>query len=61
MKKIIGIILLILVFALIWGGLFSIFYTGGVNFMWSIFLPFGCLLVSAIVGLIIELIQWLLS
>lgn len=60
MKKIIGIMLIILFLILFWVGMSIIFYSGGVSLIWSVILPFCIYVVVALINGFCELISWLL-
>lgn len=61
MKKIIGIILIILFLLAFWIGLSIVFYNGGVTLLWSIILPL-CIYVGVIlINGFCELVTWLLK
>lgn len=61
MKKIIGIILIVLFFVSFWVGLSLVFYGGGVSLWLSIVLPCCCYIGAALLLGFSELITWLLK
>lgn len=61
MKKIIGIILLILFLLAFWVGLSIVFYNGGVSLLWSIILPLCTYLGAILINGFCKLIEWLLN
>lgn len=61
MKKIIGIILIVLFFLALWVGLSIVFYNGGVSLLWSIILPLCIYLSVVLINGFCELVAWLLK
>ena len=60
MKKIIGIILIVLFFLAFWVGLSIVFYNGGLSLLWSIVLPFCCYVGAVLLNGFCKLVEWLL-
>ena len=61
MKKIIGIILIVLFIIAFWTGLSLVLYHGGVGLLWSIVVPcLGCVATALLIGFA-ELVAWLLT
>lgn len=61
MKRIIGIILIILFLLAFWVGMSFIFYSGGISLLWSIILPFCIYVTAVLVNGFCELVTWLLK
>ena len=61
MKKIIGIILIVLFLVAFYIGLSVVLYSGGVSLLWSIITPFLCYVGAALMMGFSELITWLLK
>lgn len=61
MKKIIGIILIVLFLVAFWVGLSVIFYNGGLSLWLSIVIPPCCYIGTTLLVGFVELIAWLLS
>jgi hypothetical protein len=61
MKKIIGIILLVLFFIGFWVGMSFVFYNGGLDLWLSIILPFCCYVAAVLIMAFTRLIAWLLT
>lgn len=61
MKKIIGIILIILSSITFWIGLSLLFYSGGLGLLMSIILPLCIFIGAALIVAFANLIGWLLS
>ena len=61
MKKIIGIILIVLFFVVFWVGMSLVFYSGGLNLWWSIIIPFLCYVAAALMLAFVQLVAWLLT
>jgi hypothetical protein len=61
LKKIIGVILIILFFGAIWAGLTVMFYTGGMPILISIIMPLGIYVVAILFYGFILLLEWLFT
>jgi hypothetical protein len=61
MKKIIGIVLIVLFLVAVGIGLSLTLYSGGVSLLWSIVTPFLCYIGAALMIGFSELVTWLLK
>ena len=61
MKKIIGIILIVLFFVAFWVGMSLVFYGGGLDLWLAIIIPPCCYIASALLLEFVALVSWLLD